>query len=81
MKKILIMLVFAVTGFLLTGSVNAPEPRPVESTVYYASTKSSTYHLPSCKYVKAITPDHLVMFRTREQAEHEGYRPCKVCKP
>ncbi|MBN1457713.1 MAG: hypothetical protein JW912_07670 [Sedimentisphaerales bacterium] len=46
-----------------------------------ASKNSKVYHRASCSFAKRITPDNLVTFSSREQAEQTGRRPCKTCKP
>jgi len=73
--------VFAVAGLFLTGSTSAPDLRQIDSTVFYGSSHSNVYHLPSCRWAQKITPEHLIVFKSREEAEKAGYRPCKVCKP
>lgn len=39
-----------------------------------------TYHLLSCRIINNKTSERKV-FKTRYDAENEGKRPCKVCKP
>jgi len=51
------------------------------ATVYYASSKSHKYHLPSCPWAQKISPDNLVVFKSKEEAAAKSYVPCKVCKP
>jgi micrococcal nuclease len=51
-------------------------------THYVGSVKSDKYHLPSCRYVKDIKEKgNAIYFDTKEDAEKQGYVPCKVCKP
>lgn len=48
---------------------------------YVGSSDRKIYHLPSCKWAKKIKSQSLVKFKTKQEAEKAGYRPCKVCKP
>jgi hypothetical protein len=45
------------------------------------SISSRKYHLPDCRYAQKIKPENLVTFSNSEEAEREGYLPCKVCNP
>ncbi len=51
------------------------------TSVYYASSKSHIYHLPTCKWAQKISKENLITFASKEEAAAKGYRPCKVCKP
>ena len=51
------------------------------TTVYYGSSKSNKYHLPSCPWAQKISSDNRVVFKTKDEAAAKGYVPCKVCKP
>ncbi|NPV51931.1 MAG: MBL fold metallo-hydrolase [Firmicutes bacterium] len=59
----------------------AQPPAPALVARYVASAKSTKFHYPSCKYAKAIKPENLVTFRSREEAIAAGYTPCGFCKP
>lgn len=48
---------------------------------YVASQLREPFHRPTCAWAKKINPENLVGYDTREQAEADGHRPCKVCKP
>jgi hypothetical protein len=77
MKKLLVLLAFAVGTFLLCGAA-APAP---STGPYLGSSKSNVYHRGSCRSVKQIKADNLVSFPTKEEAQKKGYRACLVCKP
>ncbi|MDQ1396530.1 MAG: hypothetical protein QOG64_1789 [Acidimicrobiaceae bacterium] len=47
----------------------------------HGSDTTHIYCLPTCRHGKRVMERHQVVFRSREQAENEGYRACKVCKP
>lgn len=48
---------------------------------YVASKNSEVFHYPSCESVKAIKPENLIGFSSRDQAVASGRRPCSICKP
>jgi len=48
---------------------------------YAASKKSKVFHYIDCSSVKQISPENLVLFKTREEAVASGRRPCKRCNP
>jgi micrococcal nuclease len=72
MKKLALLLLTAVV-LPLSGASNAG--------VYYGSSKSNIYHLPSCTWAQKIASANLLTFDSKEKASAKGYRPCKVCKP
>ena len=51
------------------------------TTNYVGSKKSNKYHYPNCEWAARITPDNLIEFKTKIEAEEINYFPCKVCKP
>lgn len=61
----------------------SPSPSPSQTTAanYIGNSNTKVFHLPTCKYVPLIAPDHIVYFSTRDEAISAGYRPCKVCNP
>jgi competence protein ComEC len=59
-----------------------PPPLPVASQgAYIGSIISDKYHLPICRYAKAIDWANEIWFQTKEEAIAAGYKPCGVCKP
>jgi hypothetical protein len=52
-----------------------------QEPVLVGSISSRKYHLPDCRYAQKIKPENLVTFSSSEEAEREGYLPCKVCNP
>ncbi|MEI6153909.1 MAG: Ada metal-binding domain-containing protein [Deltaproteobacteria bacterium] len=58
----------------------AAKPSDAENK-YYASSKSKKYHYPSCRWAQNINPSNLVSFKSANDANAQGYVPCKVCKP
>ena len=69
MKRLCCMVVLAV---LLPAVANAE---------FWASTKSKSYHKPSCRWVSQITPEYRVKFASKDTAWAAGYKPCEVCRP
>lgn len=53
----------------------------VAKAEFWASTKSTSYHKPSCRWVAQITPEYRVKFATKDTAWAAGYKPCEVCRP
>lgn len=45
------------------------------------SITSKKYHRPDCRYAIKIKPDNRIYFQSQEDAEKQGYLPCKVCSP
>ena len=49
--------------------------------VYPANSHSKIFHREDCKYVGKISDENYEVFFDKEEAKHDGYKPCKVCKP
>jgi hypothetical protein len=45
------------------------------------STSSNRYHRPDCRYAIKIKPENRVYFANADEAERQGYLPCKTCNP
>lgn len=45
------------------------------------SITSKKYHLPNCSYALKIKPENKIYFADAEEAQRQGYQPCKVCNP
>ncbi len=45
------------------------------------STSSSKYHRPDCRYAIKIKPENRVYFANADEAQRQGYQPCKTCNP
>ena len=74
MKKIATLLALTTAAFLFAASATSKEG-------YYASSKSTVYHLPTCDWAMKISPANLIVFKTKEEAQKKGYHACNVCKP
>jgi len=48
---------------------------------FVASKSSGVFHRPDCRWAQNISDDNRVGYRTREEAEQSGKRPCRSCKP
>ena len=53
---------------------------PVED-FYIANARSGVFHRADCQYVSRMKPANMVEYHSRDKAEGDGYRPCKVCRP
>ncbi len=45
------------------------------------SKTSKKYHRPDCSYAIKIKPENKVYFANAEEAQKQGYQPCKACNP
>jgi O-6-methylguanine DNA methyltransferase len=61
-----------------TDQVEAMAERRVR---FVGSDTTDIYCLPTCLHGRRVTERHRVEFHSKEQAEAEGYRACKVCRP
>ena len=48
---------------------------------YVASAGREPYHRRDCRWAAKIDPAHVVYYASREEAERDGKRACKVCRP
>jgi O-6-methylguanine DNA methyltransferase len=48
---------------------------------YTGSDSTNIYCFPSCRHARRTTPRHEVRFRSAQEAQAAGYRPCRVCRP
>ena len=54
---------------------------PDDDMYYVASANSDIYHEWYCTQASRITDANKITFQTREEAENQGYAPCKICCP
>ncbi len=45
------------------------------------SSTSKKYHRPDCRYALKIKPENKITFASVEDAQKQGYLPCKTCSP
>lgn len=48
---------------------------------YVGNSNSFKFHTEGCRFERKIRNDHRVYFKTKNEALHAGYVPCKVCRP
>ncbi|MBQ0097591.1 MAG: MBL fold metallo-hydrolase [Oscillospiraceae bacterium] len=48
---------------------------------YIGNKNSKVFHTPDCSGAKTMSEKNKVTFSSREEAESEGYKPCKQCNP
>jgi hypothetical protein len=64
------------------GSLQAPSTSSQEAKAkFMGSVTSKKYHRPDCRYALKIKPENCIYFQSIEDAERQGYLPCKVCNP
>ncbi|HWQ21015.1 MAG TPA: Ada metal-binding domain-containing protein [Methanotrichaceae archaeon] len=57
-------------------------PRPDRGAESYVGSKSSKkYHKMDCRYALKLSAKNRVTFKDIDDAESQGYEPCKVCSP
>jgi len=52
-----------------------------QTTQYTGSKNTKKYHREDCQYVKTISDKNKVYFSSSQEAQNEGYIPCKACNP
>ena len=56
--------------------------RYAKSGVRYLGTKTTgIYCFPLCSHAQRITSKHRILLHSQHEAEENGLRPCKVCRP
>lgn len=50
-------------------------------TEYWASEKTSKFHLPTCEWAEKISENNKIIYDSREDAIADGKEPCDVCNP
>lgn len=70
-------------AILSAENVNLGEVREFTRTriFYLGSDTTGIVCFPTCHHARRITPEHRHGFRTVDQAERAGYRPCRHCRP
>jgi len=58
-----------------------PTSMPEPAAEYVGSIKSDKYHYPDCVWAKKILSENQIWFKSVEEAQAQGYKPCGVCKP
>jgi len=58
---------------------NAPPVVPSAATIYHGNQRSRVFHHPRCKDYHC--PNCIIELPSREEALHQGFRPCGVCRP
>jgi hypothetical protein len=59
----------------------APTRPPVGDAEIIGSTVKGVFHRGSCEWAQKISAEHLVRFKTREEAVAAGKHSCPICKP
>ena len=69
------------TAFLGFSFISLAHAAAVDPAAYVASKEGVNFHKPSCGLVVNITPENKIIFKTKEEAQKAGYKPCGVCNP
>lgn len=48
---------------------------------YHGSRTTGIFCYPTCRHVRRVAPENLILFHDETEARRAGYRPCKVCRP
>jgi hypothetical protein len=64
----------------LDASASRSTDKEAEAQLVGSST-SKKYHRPDCRYALKIKPENRITFAGVEDAQKQGYLPCKTCSP
>ena len=68
------------TGDKKSSETSSTLPKEAKSELM-GSVTSKKYHRADCRYVLKIKPENCIYFQSIEDAEGQGYLPCKICSP
>ncbi|HEX7400547.1 MAG TPA: Ada metal-binding domain-containing protein [candidate division Zixibacteria bacterium] len=79
----------AVAGFLILlfililiqSAYSENQTAPATEYKYIGNVKTKKYHKLDCRSAKKIKTKNCIYFKSKEEAEKQGYVPCKICKP
>jgi len=80
-KNIAILLILSFVIILFHGSYSQDQTAPAKEYKYIGNIKSKKFHQLNCRSVRKLKTKNRIYFRSKEEAEKQGYTPCKVCKP
>jgi len=63
-----------------SGARTTKKPKKKIQRLYVASRKGENYHVLGCRWARKILPKRKLTFKTREEAEREGFKPCDCVK-
>jgi hypothetical protein len=63
------------------GSLQASTTLSKGNGTFMGSITSKKYHRLDCRYALKIKPENRIYFQSLEDAEGQGYLPCKSCNP
>ena len=64
-----------------TGSDSTESSSDDSGTVYWASSKTDKFHLPTCEWAQKISSWNKIVYDSRQEALNSGRQPCEVCNP
>lgn len=79
----------AAVTVLAVGGCGSEEPAEVptvrgaaaRSKPFVGSSLRAPYHRSDCQWAKKIAEDHLIGYDSADDAELDGRRPCRICRP
>jgi methylphosphotriester-DNA--protein-cysteine methyltransferase len=82
MKKAVAIFLILLFILIIIHSANSEnQTTPATEYKYIGNVKTKKYHRLTCKSAKKIKPKNCINFKSKEEAEKQGYVPCKICKP
>ncbi|MCX6709678.1 MAG: hypothetical protein NTV63_01845 [Candidatus Woesearchaeota archaeon] len=51
-----------------------------EEEIFITSAKAKRYHVKNCPFAGKIAEDKRIIFRSKEDAKNQGYKPCPCTK-
>lgn len=70
-----------VAGIVPAAHSSPSSLQAVATYPFVASKSSGVFHRPDCRWAQNISDDNRIGYKTREEAEQSGKRPCKSCRP
>ncbi|MFC2133924.1 hypothetical protein ACFLTH_04845 [Bacteroidota bacterium] len=56
-----------------------PKKTAIKQELIVSADNSTTYHVPSCRYVENVPKNKIQLFTSRKQASNKGLKACKIC--
>jgi len=67
--------------YLVETRVKKPKKKEItKKPLYVASRKGVNYHELKCRWARKILPKRKIWLKSKEEAEEEGFKPCKCVK-
>jgi methylphosphotriester-DNA--protein-cysteine methyltransferase len=80
-RNFTILLILWLVIILFHVSYSQDQIAPANEYKYVGNIKSKIYHKLKCRSAKKLKSKNCMYFKDKEEAEKQGFIPCKVCKP